>query len=40
MTDHWRSTWLSVVSQPPAEPFVVARDEVLIVAIDRSESVV
>ena len=39
MTDHWRSTWLSVVSQPPAEPFVVARDEVLIVAIDAHDKV-
>lgn len=30
----WQSTWLSVVSEPPAEPFIASRDEVLIIAID------
>ncbi len=34
MPEVWRSPWLSVIDEPPTEPFFAAKDEVLVIAID------
>ena len=35
----WSSPWLSVIDDPPEEPFFAAKDEVLIIAIDADDRI-